>query len=427
MFGMQITTLTISVISTAPPPGSVPMKVKNFAGAPIELFWVNTFDAGRPLVKQTEKPIRNASESQINSYDGHEFAIKFFRGNNQYQGKFVKGPKEETVIINFSKQEGFIVKQITKFDEMKANIKEATKECEKSNRNDFADCVADILNEDIEKISDSKDELAKYRDQISHRLRNYTCSDSNMSTSEPLRTSTFSVGKNTYKVDTMFETSHAKIWTIHNFISPEECGHFEKYGLPRLRRATVAAEDGTSTVSNHRKAQQAGYDIQSRPKDPLWDLYHRVLHFTNKHAGMHLQPDGQEDFTIIQYNMADEYTPHCDGTCDHTPHNPGGRVATAVLYCKVAEEGGGTTFTKADVFVKPTVGMATVFSYKGPDGLMDPGYTEHSGCPVLKGEKWITTFWMREGVSREKPWTIYDPSGITILNTEAMEEVDVDV
>ena len=61
--------------------------------------------------------------------------------------------------------------------------------------------------------------------------------------------------------------------------------------------------------------------------------------------------------------------------------------------------------------------MATFFSYKDVDsGKMDgmhsnlavieiafrfelnsstilDGYTEHSGCPVLKGEKWITTVW----------------------------------
>jgi len=51
----------------------------------------------------------------------------------------------------------------------------------------------------------------------------------------------------------------------------------------------------------------------------------------------------------------------------------------------VAERGGGTSFTKADVFVKPKKGMTTFFSYRGPDGLMDDGFTEHSGCPVLQG------------------------------------------
>lgn len=78
-----------------------------------------------------------------------------------------------------------------------------------------------------------------------------------------------------------------------------------------------------------------------------------------------LQITGQEDFTIIQYNVADQYTPHCDGTCDHSMYNSRGRVATAVLYCQVAEEGGGTSFTKSDIFVKPKVGQATFFSYKG--------------------------------------------------------------
>jgi hypothetical protein len=82
-----------------------------------------------------------------------------------------------------------------------------------------------------------------------------------------------------------------------------------------------------------------------------------------------------------------------------------------VLYCAVPEEGGGTVFTKADIFVKPIKNDATLFVYKGQDGNMDNGFTEHSGCPVLKGEKWITTAWMREGVTRERDWQIIDPSG----------------
>jgi len=70
--------------------------------------------------------------------------------------------------------------------------------------------------------------------------------------------------------------------------------------------------------------------------------------------------------------------------------------------------------------------MATFFSYKGEDGRTDEGYTEHSGCPVLKGEKWITTFWMREGVSHEQPWTIFDPSGVKILDYSEFEDENVE-
>ena len=132
--------------------------------------------------------------------------------------------------------------------------------------------------------------------------------------------------------------------------------------------------------------------------------------------------------------------PHCDSDCDGSEYIPGGRIATAVLYCKgihhasvymstvtnihslsymypfdahsiltymnflttyahvypctllytVAEEGGATTFTKSDLFVKPSNGSATFFAYRGPDNKMDPeALTEHSGCPVTQGEKWI--------------------------------------
>jgi len=68
--------------------------------------------------------------------------------------------------------------------------------------------------------------------------------------------------------------------------------------------------------------------------------------------------------------------------------------------------------------------MATFFSYKGPDGKMDVGYTEHSGCPVIEGEKWITTLWMRDGVSAQEPWTLFDPSGIRMLSPDGHYEVD---
>jgi len=134
-----------------------------------------------------------------------------------------------------------------------------------------------------------------------------------------------------YNIKVLFENSHAKIWTIDRFITDEECRVLERHAKPLLKRATVAAEDGSSIVSENRKAQQAGYDLhQNNPFDPLVPLFSRVLGVTNTVAGYHLTPEGQEDFTVIQYNPQDQYSPHCDGDCNSNPHNPGGRVATAV-------------------------------------------------------------------------------------------------
>lgn len=145
--------------------------------------------------------------------------------------------------------------------------------------------------------------------------------------------------------------------------------------------------------------------------DALYSTYNSIFDITNRIAGYDLKIEGQEGIMVIQYNKDDQYTPHCDGDCDGNHHSKGGRVATAVVYCQVPIIGGGTTFTHADVFVKPTAGMATFFSYKGPDNKMEEGFTKHSGCPVIEGEKWIGTVWMREGVSAEEPETLFDPSG----------------
>lgn len=102
---------------------------------------------------------------------------------------------------------------------------------------------------------------------------------------------------------------------------------------------------------------------------------------------------------MIQYKGGQEYRPHCDGSCDGSPHLHAGRVATMLIYCQAAESGGGTTFSKAGVYVKPRKGQAVFFSYRGEE-RMDMELTEHSGCPVKNGVKWVVTQWIRQGVSR---------------------------
>jgi hypothetical protein len=87
----------------------------------------------------------------------------------------------------------------------------------------------------------------------------------------------------------------------------------------------------------------------------------------------------------------------------------------------VADEGGGTTFSKADVFIKPKRGTAVFFSYRGRDGFVDDGYSAHSGCPVVAGEKVIATAWLREGVSTAKPWFLHNHEGVPQVSHAHLE------
>lgn len=56
------------VTCDAAPIGSTPMKIMNYAGAPVELYWINVFDKDgddAPLVLQTTKPLRNNTDTQV--------------------------------------------------------------------------------------------------------------------------------------------------------------------------------------------------------------------------------------------------------------------------------------------------------------------------------------------------------------------------
>ena len=71
----------------------------------------------------------------------------------------------------------------------------------------------------------------------------------------------------------------------------------------------------------------------------------------------------------------------------------GQRVATLIMYLHEPEAGGATVFPDAALSVLPKRGSAVFFSYSQPhpDSL-----SLHGGAPVLAGEKWIATKWLRE-------------------------------
>ena len=64
------------------------------------------------------------------------------------------------------------------------------------------------------------------------------------------------------------------------------------------------------------------------------------------------------------------------------------------LYLNEPARGGGTTFPDVGFEVAPVRGNAVFFSYDRPHPSTR---TLHAGAPVLEGEKWVATKWLREG------------------------------
>jgi len=208
----------------------------------------------------------------------------------------------------------------------------------------------------------------------------------------------------------------ALIALVDNFVSDAECDVIVAAARPRLTRATHAHEGDLSHVSAARDSQQAtvrpAHRNQRDLNDPIARVKARTVALANFLSNYSLQLDGQEDLMAVQYNPGQQYMLHCDGSCDGSPFVSGGRIATVLMYCVVAD-GGGTSFPNAGVHVTPSRGQAVYFHFRGPDreSNMEDWHTEHSGCPVKDGEKWVVTQWLRDGVNVNHPHSRFDPSG----------------
>ena len=308
----------------------------NFAGAPIDMFWLSE---GGDEVMINNNPLINGSSAITNCVTGHKFAIRFAsdrfnrttgavpKKSGIAEAKFRKNAHHEVATVtSFQSKLGFVKKQLTiqmspvnRKHEMleykngksqyvppmgirafapKSRINHAIRECEdfKDGGELFSQCVMDVAIDDLLELQRNLDMVNDGRERMGSRLRNYTCADETLPTSPPLRTDTIHLDDGTsHEVNMFLDLPHAKIWTVQNMISEEECEILIKAIGPELKRATVADDYGAAVVSESRKAQQAQYrgvDHQGfGVTDPLFPLFRRILNITNEVAHYQLQPE----------------------------------------------------------------------------------------------------------------------------------------
>lgn len=103
-------------------------------------------------------------------------------------------------------------------------------------------------------------------------------------------------------------------------------------------------------------------------------------------------------------------TPHCDAPCngerlDEAPKAP---RAVGIVWYKVAEDGGSNNLARGTVRFRATApGDLLVTGLKASGTQYDTdGSTEHAGCPVWRGEKWISQTRIRAspGIDDVEAW-----------------------
>lgn len=107
-----------------------------------------------------------------------------------------------------------------------------------------------------------------------------------------------------------------------------------------------------------------------------------------------------EPLAVLCYGPAQEYKPHYDwlgGTslASDPLGRAGDRVATVLGYLNTPEAGGATYFPQLDIRVPAEQGQVLIFANVDRKG--EPSRrSQHAGEPVLAGEKWVASLWLRE-------------------------------
>ena len=181
---------------------------------------------------------------------------------------------------------------------------------------------------------------------------------------------------------------------LAGFLSDAECDALVDAARPRLARSlTVQTATGGEEVNPDRTSEGMFFN---RGETPL------VQRIEARIAALLNWPvENGEGMQVLHYSPGAQYKPHYDYFDTSEPGTPtilrrgGQRVGTLVMYLNNPVKGGGTTFPDAGLEVMPQRGHAVFFSYDSPSPATR---SLHGGAPVLEGEKWIATKWLREGM-----------------------------
>lgn len=176
---------------------------------------------------------------------------------------------------------------------------------------------------------------------------------------------------------------------LDGLLDAAECDALIEAARPRLDRALTVAEDGKHQVDERRTSEGMFFKLgETALVRTIEQRLARLLDLPVEHG---------EGLQVLHYLPGQEYEPHYDWFDPTQPGyaavtaKGGQRIASVVMYLNTPEEGGGTAFPNVGLTVTALAGSAVYFAYEGGDTS-----SLHAGLPVVRGEKWIATKWLRE-------------------------------
>ncbi|MEH7464053.1 2OG-Fe(II) oxygenase [Bacillus thuringiensis] len=172
------------------------------------------------------------------------------------------------------------------------------------------------------------------------------------------------------------------IVVLANVLSDEECETLIEMSKNKMKRSKI----GVSRKINDIRTSSGTFLEESEAVTRIERRIASIMNVPFEHGeGLH----------ILKYTVGQEYKAHYDFFAENSAAANNNRISTLVMYLNDVEEGGETFFSKLNLSVSPKKGMAVYFEYFYQDTSLNK-LTLHGGAPVIKGEKWVATQWMRK-------------------------------
>ncbi|MCH1627056.1 2OG-Fe(II) oxygenase [Ferdinandcohnia quinoae] len=193
------------------------------------------------------------------------------------------------------------------------------------------------------------------------------------------------------EINVLSKVENPVIIHLEHALSNDECDELIKMSEDRLEPSTVIdPKTGEVKLATGRTSYGMSYHLHENPL--VTKIEKRIAELTN------FPIKNGEGLQILNYKIGHEYKAHFDYFPSNKvdPNRGGQRVATFLMYLNDVEAGGETVFPKAGISIVPKKGSAVYFQYGNSQGQVDP-MSLHSSIPVIKGEKWVATKWIRQG------------------------------
>ena len=192
-------------------------------------------------------------------------------------------------------------------------------------------------------------------------------------------------------VEVTYYIREPEVAVFGNLLSVAECDAMIDAARPRLSRS-LTVDTTTGGEELHVDRTSEGMFFDRGENEVVQRVEARIARLIGWPVG------NGESLQVLRYPPGAEYKAHYDyfdpaATGTSVILQRGGqRVATLIMYLREPEQGGSTVFPVLGIRVAPKRGTAVFFSY----ALAHPcSLSLHGGEPVVAGEKWIATKWLR--------------------------------